>query len=888
MNEERPTDWYGREHVGGKAHVLHCLDRAGIPVPKWEVLGTELFDQMLRSLESEPASGDGEQLPSRMTALLEAPMPGPVQEAILSAYSSVGKGRISVRSSATAEDSSSASFAGIFKTQLNVSTEAEVIQAVRQCWASVFAEEVTAYQKARRQSAGLKMAVILQAMVDPECSGVLFTQDTVHGDHGAALVSSVYGLGEGLVSGAIDADTIVVNRNSLAITSAEVGEKLQRITSASSASGVAFSAVPPTEAAQLAVTEAQLKELVRRGLELERLFAAPQDIEWAFSKGQLWILQSRPISVYHTARPVTADPDDSTMRIWDNSNIIESFGGISSPLTFTMANYIYGRVYTEYYRVLGVPQKDLDSAAGWMQNMLGYMHGRVYYNLLNWYKMLRAQPFYRANRRQFETSIGVDEPLDDDLANSITAFDGRKPLVRWLLRLKMGLLLLGMWLNSGRHVRGFLTDFYRVFTRFEDIDYAAMDAGDIYRHFVEFEREVVTKWGRMVALEAVISLTYAPLLMLTKSWVRNAPEWLAWEVAKPPEGLESVEPAAELDRLADTALQSPAALDVIVRGGRMDQVRAEAEAKFLEALDSYLARFAYRSANELKLEAPTLAENPEPLLESLRVRIEQRDRNDVTPIRDAIDVNKLLYKNMGPLKRPVYAAMRRKVQRSLAARERVRFCRTRAFGVVKRMMRGMGNALADEGILAEPDDIYMIQLNELRGLFEGSVLHRSLRETASVRRRILDQDAERTIPSRFRTWGFVYQYLDSELKTEGSEPADIVEPGFILNGTPTSPGIVEAEALVTTTPQACDGNILIAYSTDPSWVTVLSTARGLIIERGSPLTHVAIIAREMNIPTVTKVPGITKKIQTGWRIRMDGAAGTIQVLAVQESVQGTV
>lgn len=871
MADQQTVDAYSRDRVGGKAHALRRLDEAGVPVPRWEVLGTEIFDLAIRLMcrDSPPALV--------IPTLRNAPLPRQVHDAILSAYDRVGGGRISVRSSATVEDGTAASFAGIFATQLNVTTEGETIEAVRQCWASAFADNVIAYQEARGQETAVKMAVILQAMIDPECSGVLFTQDVAHRSPGAALVSVVYGLGEGLVSGAIDADTIAVDRKSLHTLSADVGRKDQQIVSAPG-SGTRLATVPAAQAKELALSPAQLTELVRRGLELERLFGLPQDVEWAFSGGQLWVLQSRPISVSALPPAEPAPAAGTSMRIWDNSNIIESFGGVSSPLTFTIANYIYGRVYIEYYRLLGVPRKDLE-AASWMRNMLGYFHGRIYYNLLNWYKMLRPLPLYQQNRRLFEIGLGVEECLDDELANSIKAFDGRNSVMRYLLRVRIAIRFAGMWLNSGRHVRNFLKDFYQAFNQFDEVDYAAMDAAAIYSRFLEFERGVLSKWGRMLALETIIGLTYVPLRLLTRAWVRDAPEWLVWEVAKPSDGIESLEPATALDALAQVARQSPSALAVLARGGGVADLRAEAEASFLAAFDRYLSRFGYRSASELKLEAPTLAERPEPLLESLRTRIERQGRDDAEARSSTVDVDQLLRASMGPLKRLVYAALRRKVRRSLTARERVRFCRTRAFGVVKNMMRGIGRALAADGILDSADDVYMIQLDELRGLFEGTVLHGALRETAAVRRRTLERDAGLSVPSRFRTEGLVYQSLGAEPTRPEDEVPGAVGPGAVLHGTPSSPGVAEGDALVTTIPRSCDGGILVAYSTDPSWVTVLASARGLIIERGSPLTHVAIIAREMNIPTVTKVPGITRKIQTGCRIKMDGGAGIVRILS---------
>ncbi len=222
--------------------------------------------------------------------------------------------------------------------------------------------------------------------------------------------------------------------------------------------------------------------------------------------------------------------------------------------------------------------------------------------------------------------------------------------------------------------------------------------------------------------------------------------------------------------------------------------------------------------------------------------------------------------------------MRKKARAALADRERLRFCRTRAFGAAKRMLRALGRDLARAGAIDAWDDVFMLRLEEIGGAYEGMIVHTELRELVALRRTRLAADTALHAPPRFTTHGA--PYWSGNLERAGWSGAPAARSGAReLRGTPCCPGIAEGAALVTDRPHDIGGGILVTYRTDPGWAAALPQAAALVIERGSPLTHVAVVARELGIPTVVQVKDATTEIGTGARLRVDGAAGTVTVLA---------
>lgn len=317
----------------------------------------------------------------------------------------------------SAEDGAEHSFAGQFDSHLNVRGADAVVERVRDCWASAFSERAVRYAFAHGISRTFAPAVVLQKLIIARSSGVVFTRNPMTGAADELVISAVYGLGEGLVSGAVDADSLILDKDTGELLDITLGDNDIRfdITDGQGCSAVA---VAEDERGTRVLADAEVAELAELSRKIEIGGGTAQDIEWAIDDTGVWLLQTRPITAAAAAVAARSvelrgagervGPDEA--RIWDNSNIIESFSGITSPLTFTTAADIYGRVYRGYAASLRVPQQQLRQTDAWTPVLLGTFHGRVYYNLLHWYRMVGIAPGYPLNRRVLEAALGVAEP----------------------------------------------------------------------------------------------------------------------------------------------------------------------------------------------------------------------------------------------------------------------------------------------------------------------------------------------------------------------------------------------------------------------------------------------------------------------------------------------
>jgi pyruvate, water dikinase len=315
----------GREDVayaGGKGANLGELTRAGLPVPPGFVIGApayasfceqggvrEQLREILSGVEVEDSAALRAAADAARRVVLEAPMPDQLSEAILAAYEELGDDAVAVRSSATAEDTASASFAGMNETFLNVRGAQAAIDAVKRCWGSLFGAR-TIYYRGRRgfSQADMDIAVVVQRQIPSTRAGVMFTVDPSSGDRGQLVIEGSFGLGEAVVSGSVSPDRYVVRKDTLTILTRSVRPKELAIEPAPDG-GTVTRELPAAESQLAVLDDREVLELARLGLRIERHYGAPQDTEWSFDPtGHAWMLQSRPITtIAHAPRPAGED-----------------------------------------------------------------------------------------------------------------------------------------------------------------------------------------------------------------------------------------------------------------------------------------------------------------------------------------------------------------------------------------------------------------------------------------------------------------------------------------------------------------------------------------------------------------------------------------------------
>jgi pyruvate,water dikinase len=887
------TEAFARREAGGKGFNLWRMGEAGLPVPPWVAMPGRAFTRFVEGAgglagvireavgafeRGERTGADAEQ--AIAAAIEAAPLPEAMRREVDEAWAALAAEAISVRSSAADEDGGAHSFAGQLTSYLYVTGAEDAARCLKRCWASGFTERGLAYRRERKLRLDqIRVAVIFQRMIDPDASGVLFTCDPVEERLDRYLVSSVYGVGEGLVSGALDADNFRLDAASGAVTGEELADKAEAFRRGASGH-CRPEPVPHEKRALPSLDKAALAELHALGKRLAERFRRPQDAEWAIEKGKLWLLQTRPVTTLH-------ESGAGYLNLWDNSNIVESYGGVTSPLSFTFALNNYRNVYVQFCEILNVPPrvvKDMDSYLG---NMLGAVNGRVFYNLYNWYKLVGVLPGFRHNRQFMETMMGVSEALSDEVAERIRPHPSWESFLGKIRRLKTGIAFFGYHLFAQTIVDRFLRYFHRHYERYRKLPFQRMTSDELFQLYLELDRVFLSEWKAPIINDFLCMVHFGVLKKLTAKWLADLDENVQNDLLAGEGNLESAEPTKQLIRMAGMVARDEALERLIETTDAEDLYEAlhhaSAHRAFYEQVLAYIDRFGFRCMNEMKLEERDLYTDPAYLFVCLKNYL----RSGTTDLAAYEAREKALREGAEAKVRGHLSGWRRRAyfwslghaRKAVKNRENTRFARTRIYGVARRIFRAMGQDLAQVGALEDPEDIFFLTREEVYGVHQGTLPCYDLKGLIEVRKRAFAGFAEKDPKVRFTTRGPVYwlnRYLDEPKGPEVPAGAD-----YDLKGLPCCPGVIEGVVKVVMSAKddlRLDGEILVTPRTDPGWVPLYPSVSGLLVERGSLLSHSAIVAREMGLPAIVAIPGLIRTLKSGMRVRMDGKAGTVKIL----------
>ncbi len=798
-----PDQLQNTHPIGGKASALRDLTRTGFLIPEWFVVIAET-----------PTDLDD-------TALLAAC-------ARLSPDDT-----FAVRSSAPGEDSAGHSFAGQFESHLFVRAS-DVPARVRDVLASGQSERVAAYRREHGlPDAGLPR-VLVQRMIDADEAGVAFSADPVSGLATLAVVSAVSGVGERLVSGDADGETLHLDRS---------GHVLSR----KSPDGPVLN---NDEAARVA-------DLARRA---EAHYGLPQDIEWALDNGILYLLQSRPITTLR-----------GPLRIWDNSNIAESYGGITLPLTESFAHRIYAGVYRQFCRILRVPESRIAAHEDVFNNMLRSVRGRIYYDLVSWYRVLALLPGFKFNRAFMEQMMGVKEAFPADLTATIAAeaSGGRARDFLALVASLFGLV---------RQLRG-LEKQKRAFYKRLDITLAAPEIllekqtlPQLAAHYRALEDGLLTRWDAPLVNDFFAMIFFGVLRKLTVKWLGEPEDGALHNgLVAGGDDIISLEPARRIVALAALARSHPD-LVAALSGENFDP---SAWPDFQREWNAYLAKFGDRCLEELKLESPTLLDDDRSLRASVAALASHPPRDTPPDTTRADAEREAASRPLGFLKRRLFHYVLRQARDRVRDRENLRFERTRLFGRVRRIMVEIGRRLRADARLDSPADVFYLELSE--ALASGGNANDFRPLVAERKARYAAFEATPAPPDRIET-----RTVDANsLVFPDFNAAPSAGSGDERRGTGCCAGIVRGPARVVLDPRGAiiaPGEILVARQTDPGWVMLFPSATGLVVERGSLLSHSAIVSRELGLPSVVGLAGLCDWLQTGDLVELNGATGEVRKL----------
>lgn len=884
------SNYFVKKEAGGKGYNLYLLTRAGFSVPHWVVLGVSMLrqfiqetnlkpelDELLQSYQNNPLSAA--KLSKAMEyAILETPLPESLYDHATQCFNEVATdGLISVRSSADGEDGGAHSFAGQLSSFLYVSNPQDAAYYLKKCWASAYSERSIEYRNKRGISLNdISVAVVFQRMIDADVSGVLFTSEPTDDHARSMVISSVYGAGEGLVSGNLESDTYWLSSENGELIRKEIVEKSKKYVDGES--GHCLEKIVPAKLRHVSsLSNKQLGCLYSEGKRLQEFYNSHQDIEWVIKAEQLYILQSRPITTESVQQQGYAN-------LWDNSNIVESYGGITLPLSFTFALQNYKNVYIQFCEILGVPRAVVKDMEHYLAYMLGCIEGRVYYNLYNWYKLVGVLPGFKQNRQFMETMMGVGQSLSEEIKKRIEPHPSWSTFKGKLRRFTTGFKFILFHFRIQSMVDKFLADFYREYAVIRKWNYTNMH--ELLQAYLDINNRFLIKWKAPIINDFLCMVHFGLLNKLCTRWLGEKNQNVQNDLLSGEGDLESAEPTKMLIRLACYVEQHPKLKQLILNNKDFELLEIINQSEFqvfYNRLLDYIDRFGYRCISEMKLEEKDLLVDPSFMFACLKNYIRSKT-NDIQSYekretRLRIAAEHTVAKSLQGWKKIVFNWSVKHARKSVRNRENTRFARTRIYGVIRHIFREMGAQLTQLGVLASPQDIFYLELPEIYGIYNGTLTATNLQKIVELRKKEYRRFEENEPKIRFQTRGPVYWKNDYIERPELPQLEEGAE--YDLSGIACCPGVVESSIRIIHSVEDnlnLDGEILVARRTDPGWVPIFPSISGLLVERGSMLSHSAIVAREMGIPTVVGINGLLHTLKDGMRVRMDGKTGTIKIL----------
>jgi len=878
--------------IGGKARALSDLELANFLIPDWFVLTPEAFFaslpvELAKDLSDDIGKDTHLSFSRMQEALSQLVIQGELKEHLDEAMLRLSPDgeRVAIRSSAMDEDNVQHSFAGLLESVLFVDSK-QIAARIIQVWRSGFSQKMYAY----RTENGLSLsppppAVLVQKMIHSETAGVAFSADPISGRRSVSVVGAVYGLGSALVSGDVDADTYYVNREDEIIHCEIVNKRNTHEMDVEAIGGVMLVELNEYKASQSVLSDEEVKDVAHIVRRSEKHFNCPQDIEWAIFENKIYLLQSRPItSIEHMADP------DARLSIWDNNNIAESYRGVTTPLTFSFASRAYASVYHELCHLMRVPKKRIAENDELFTRMLGLIRGQIYYNLISWYHVVALLPGFQMNHKFMEQMMGVKETIPAEIIGKLLKPNSTWAKVRDGMRLGLTLLaLVGNHFLLPQKIKQFYKRLNLALATTE-IPLHQKRADELIEYYHGLERQLLKRWDAPMINDFFAMFFYSLLRKLTKQWCEDNDATLQNDLLVAEGDIISAEPALRIRNMAEMIFLYPELIELLTDASVLEIYRRLPKYKEFNAeFYDYLKKFGDRCIDELKLESPTLHENPLPLLRSIghmakrlqaQPEKQQKDRQKRHLAED--HVQDIL--SDSTIKKFVFNWVLKNARARIADRENLRFERTRVFGKIRNIFIEVGYRFRDLGILNQPRDIFYLELAEIISYVEGRSTTHNLAGLVELRRGEFSKYEDSRHPSdRFETRGIVYHGHDFQSRRE-ILPVD----GDEINGIGCCPGVIRGQVRVVRDPRGVElkhGEILVAERTDPGWIMLLPAASGLLIEYGSVLSHSAIVARELGIPAIVSLDGVTTWLNDGDWVELDGRLGSVRKINIDKAIK---
>lgn len=874
-------------YVGGKGANLGEMTKAGFPVPQGFCVTTEayrtfietskemsgfynLLDQ-ISSDELEPIRSLGQQIRKHLKSLA---MPNDVKLSILEAWKTTGQTQAyAVRSSATAEDLPTASFAGQQDTFLNVLGPEQLLQSVQACWASLFTDRAISYRT--KNGFGHRfvfLSVVVQQMVFPEVSGIMFTADPITGHRKTISIDASFGLGEALVSGIVTADLYQVRSGK--ITKKQISKKKLAIYSIPEG-GTITQNIPPEKQEVQALADNRIIELAGLGKKIEAHYGSEQDIEWGLADGKIFILQSRPITSLHPAPMVF----DDKFHVYISFSYIQVMTDAMKPLGISLLSNLPNFI-----------KKDPASSD---HPFLLAAGGRAFADVT-------GPLLFKPSRT---TLLKVIKGMDELMASAISEVIQREEfrnqsfpkrevfrVVRKIAPIMMPVMIevqISLHVSDPSKARTYVASLIKKIVREHEKNILSKAGTDRLRLIQQSMRNMFPE-----VLAKIVAYPIAGVMAsgsLTKKLNKKVGDkqgaYLLSQLNKSLPGNVTAELGLKLGDLTDTARKYPEVISYLEKANSRnfyeDLLKISGGLEFKRQLDSFLDKYGMRCSGEIDITKPRWNEDPTQLVPSILSNIrttafgEHREKFKQGEMEAEHAAKEILSQFSFLEKRRIRWLI--KLYRNLmGTRENHKFVVIMLLDIYKHAILEEGRGLVERGTLPREQDVFYFTMEELITLVENR-FSGNIKEIIEEREKqhVLDQ---KLIPPRVIT---------SEGEIITGKLRDIQAPVGALIGTPVSAGVVEGIARVVLRLEDAKlnpGEILVALYTDPGWTPLFISIKGLITEVGGTMTHGSVVAREYGVPAVVGIDKATEIIKDGSLIRVNGTEGFVQILSEPNDV----
>ncbi len=858
------------ELVGGKGASLARMAKTGLPVPPGFHITTHAYRRFIdenhlvdailsvasKARADDPASLDTASAQIH-SLIIQATIPSDIADSIRQSYVELGSydPPVAVRSSATAEDLPEMSFAGQQETYLNLRGSNNVLNAVKQCWASLWTARAIGYRiRNKIPPEDVALAVVVQQLIPADVAGILFTANPISGDRNQIVINAAWGLGEAIVGGHVTPDTFIVNKQTGALESQEIADK--EMMTVRLPAGTREDPAPSDKRSQAALTESQAIELSKLGMRIEQLYRQPMDVEWALQDGHFFILQARPITALPEPR-VTLDwkvprPKGSYWR----ASVIELLPDPLSPLFATLGLPAWNDSIYLLMKPMHMENVKLSDFMPEDWQMLTTINDYAYYDGSGFdaklsMRMLLIVPrliktllptarkrWEKEARPRYAVVVGAWTARDLGAASAEQLLGGARELVQsaadHYVTIQSGILPLAYMSET------FFTFVYnRIIKRKDDPP----------------------------ALTFMLGFYSAPILAEKSlhdlaTWARGHSELAAY-LAR----------AASVEVVSAYQSSSTPIRD------------AESWREFCHRFKEHLNRFGH-AIYDLDFAKAVAADDPAPLLETLKYFLDGQGRNPYERQAETASVREQTAKSMlarlKGLRLKWFTKLLRWAQQYAPLREDALADVGLGWPVLRRLLREVGRRLVEAHVIAEPDDVFWLKLDELEQAATALDTNQPVQDfllTVVERRATWERERRVTPPVALpvkggaRFWGIDWSFM---------MPAQTDQAvGDTIKGIGASPGRVDGVARVIHGPnefnQMGHGDILVAKITTPAWTPLFALASGVVTDVGGILSHGSIVAREYHIPAVLGTGVATERIRSSQRIIVDGDHGTVKI-----------